>query len=61
MFTPGQMQFALFFIIAFTIVMVVMYRKDLKLHRIYYKNRIWVLVVFLAFIGSLFVLKNLLK
>ena len=61
MFTPGQMQFALFFIIAFTIVMVVMYRKDLKLHRIYYKNRIWVLVIFLAFIGSLFVLKNLLK
>ncbi|MCC9044505.1 hypothetical protein LNQ81_17690 [Myroides sp. M-43] len=61
MFTPGQMQFAIFFIIAFTIVMVVMYRKDLKLHRIYYKNRLWVLVAFLAFIGSLFVLKNLLK
>ncbi|MGL4582725.1 MAG: hypothetical protein ACRCVU_07060 [Flavobacterium sp.] len=61
MFTPGQMQFAIFFIIAFTIVMIVMYRKDLKLHRIYYKNRLWVLVAFLAFIGSLFILKNLLK
>lgn len=61
MFTPGQMQFALFFIIAFTIVMVVMYRKDLKLHRIYYKNRLWILVAFLAFIGSLFILKDLLK
>lgn len=61
MFTPGQMQFAIFFIIAFTIIMIVMYRKDLKLHRIYYKNRLWVLVAFLAFIGSLFILKNLLK
>lgn len=61
MFTPGQMQFAIFFIIAFTIILVVMYRKDLKLHRIYYKNRLWVLVAFLAFIGSLFVLKDLLK
>lgn len=61
MFTPGQMQFAIFFIIAFTIVLIVMYRKDLKLHRIYYKNRLWVLVAFLAFIGSLFILKNLLK
>ncbi len=61
MFTPGQLQFALFFIITFTIVLIVMYRKDLKLHRIYYKNRLWVLVIFLAFIGSLFILKNLLK
>lgn len=61
MFTPGQLQFALFFIITFTIVLIIMYRKDLKLHRIYYKNRIWVLIIFLAFIGSLFILKNLLK
>ncbi|MEC4117173.1 hypothetical protein SAMN05421818_10644 [Myroides phaeus] len=61
MFTPGQLQFALFFIITFTIVLIIMYRKDLKLHRIYYKNRLWVLLAFLAFIGSLFILKNLLK
>ncbi|AJA70798.1 MULTISPECIES: hypothetical protein [Myroides] len=61
MFTPGQLKFAIFFIIAFTIVMIIMYRKDIKLHRIYYKNRLWVLVAFLSFIGSLFILKNFLK
>nr|WP_286435425.1 hypothetical protein [Myroides odoratimimus] len=61
MFTPGQLKFAIFFIIAFTIVMIIMYRKDIELHRIYYKNRLWVLVAFLSFIGSLFILKNFLK
>ncbi|MDO5857144.1 hypothetical protein Q2490_07580 [Myroides odoratimimus] len=61
MFTPGQLKFAIFFIITFTIVMIIMYRKDIKLHRIYYKNRLWVLVAFLSFIGSLFILKNFLK
>jgi uncharacterized membrane protein len=61
MFTQGQIYFAIFFIIAFTIVLIVMYRKDLNLHRVYYKNRLWILLAFLAFIGSLFVLKNFLK
>jgi len=61
MFTSGQIQFALFFIITFTIILVIMYRKDLNLHRIYYKNRLWILLAFLAFIGSLFILKNVLK
>ena len=61
MFTPGQTKFAIFFIISFVIVLIVVYRKDLKLHRVYYKNRVWVLLGFLAFIGSLFILKNLLK
>ncbi|EHQ41621.1 MULTISPECIES: hypothetical protein [Myroides] len=61
MFTPGQIQFALFFIVVFTIVLIIMYRKDLNLHRKYYKNRLWILLAFLAFIGSLFILKNVLK
>ncbi len=61
MFTSGQLQFAIFFIIAFTIIIVIMYRKDLNLHRKYYKNRLWILLAFLAFIGSLFILKNILK
>ncbi|WP_010255420.1 hypothetical protein [Myroides injenensis] len=61
MFTEGQINFAIFFIIAFSIVLIIVYRKDLKLHKIYYKNRLWVLVAFLAFIGSLFLLKNVLK
>ncbi|MGG5507552.1 MULTISPECIES: hypothetical protein [unclassified Myroides] len=61
MFTTGQIQFALFFIITFTIILIIMYRKDLNLHRKYYKNRLWILLAFLAFIGSLFILKNVLK
>lgn len=61
MFTPGQIKFSIFFIVAFVIVLIIVYRKDLKLHRVYYKNRLWVLLAFLGFIGSLFILKNLLK
>ncbi|MEC4113597.1 hypothetical protein GJV77_12045 [Myroides pelagicus] len=61
MFTEGQIKFAIFFVISFAIVLIVMYRKDLKLHKVYYKNRLWVLLAFFAFIGSLFVLKNILK
>ena len=61
MFTEGQSKFAIFFIIAFTIVLIIVYRKDLKLHQLHYKNRKWVLLGFLAFIGSLFILRNLLK
>ena len=61
MFTPGQIKFSIFFIVVFVIVLIVVYRKDLKLHRVYYKNRLWVLLAFLGFIGSLFILKNLLK
>ena len=38
MFSTGQIYFAIFFIIAFTIAMVWSYRKDLKLHKKHYKN-----------------------
>ncbi len=38
MFSSGQKIFALFFIITFAIVMVWTYRKDLKLHKVHYKN-----------------------
>ena len=38
MFSTGQMIFALFFVIAFVIIIVYSYRKDKKLHKKYLKN-----------------------
>ncbi|WP_159800272.1 hypothetical protein [Flavobacterium sp. MK4S-17] len=61
MFTQGQIIFALCFIIVFIGVMIYVYRKDLKLHKKYYKGSYWILVAFLIFIGLLFVVKKYLK
>ncbi|MBQ0117788.1 MAG: hypothetical protein KBS98_07740 [Flavobacterium sp.] len=61
MFSTGQLQFAVAFVVVFVIATVIMYRKDLKLHRVYYKGSKWVLVGFFAFIGILFIIKNFLK
>ena len=61
MFSTGQNYFAIFFIIAFTIVMAYMYRKDLKQLKLQYKGVYWVLFVFLTFILLLFLIKFFLK
>lgn len=61
MFTGGKLIFAIAFLIVFTIITIYMYRKDLNLHKIYYKGSIWILVAFLAFIGILFIIKFALK
>nr|WP_151674210.1 hypothetical protein [Patiriisocius marinus] len=61
MFSTGQWIFALFFVIGFVILMIISYRKDIKLHRKYYKGSIWVLVGFLVFIALLVGAKYLLK
>ncbi len=61
MFSQGQIIFAVLFIIVFVIAMIIMYRKDLHLHKIYYKGSLWVLIAFLAFVGILFLLKFTLK
>jgi len=60
MFSSGQKLFALFFIMAFAAVLVWSYRKDIKLHKIYYK-KVWVvalgiIVVITAFAIITFVL-----
>ncbi|MGB5321451.1 hypothetical protein [Lutimonas sp.] len=49
MFSRGQLIFAAIFAIAFIILMVWSYRKDIKLHRIYY-NKVWIVAlgIFLA-------------
>ncbi|MGB1170115.1 MAG: hypothetical protein ACPH3L_07875 [Flavobacteriaceae bacterium] len=38
MFTKGRIIFAVIFIIAFIIFMVISYKKDAKNHEVYYKN-----------------------
>jgi len=38
MFTKGQFIFAACFIVAFTILMIWSYRKDIKIHKKHYKN-----------------------
>jgi hypothetical protein len=57
MFSQGQLIFALCFFIAFVIVMIFAYRKDLALHKIFYKGNYKVLIVFMLFIAILFVIK----
>ena len=44
MFSKGQLIFAVFFIIAFTILMIWSYRKDIKIHKKHYKNTFIILI-----------------
>jgi len=61
MFTTGRIVFSILFVVAFIIVVTWMYRKDLKIHQIHYKNTKWVLVGIFSFIGILFLIKIWLK
>ena len=58
MFSTGQLIFAGLFIVAFVIVMIFSYRKDIKLHKKYYKGSIYVLIGFILFILLLFFIKT---
>ncbi|WP_366184547.1 hypothetical protein [Flavobacterium ovatum] len=57
MFSTGQLIFAACFFVAFVIAAIYSYRKDLALHKIYYKGNYKILLGFLIFIGLLFVIK----
>ncbi|WP_130734644.1 hypothetical protein [Flavobacterium sp. J27] len=61
MFSTGQQYFAIFFVIAFIITMIYVYRKDLKEMKQQYKGTYWILFGFLLFIGLLFFIKFYLK
>ncbi|SEL79807.1 hypothetical protein SAMN04487910_3286 [Aquimarina amphilecti] len=61
MFSTGQWIFAGCFVVAFIVLMIISYRKDLKLHRKYYKGSIFILIGFIIFILLLFVLKTYLR
>jgi len=50
MFSQGQIIFGICFAIVFIISLVIAYRKDLNLHKRYYKGSIWVLIAFIGFI-----------
>jgi heme/copper-type cytochrome/quinol oxidase subunit 2 len=55
MFSSGQKIFAVLFVIVFAVAMVWTYRKDLKLHKIYYKN-VYIVALSILAIILLFVL-----
>lgn len=57
MFSTGQLIFGILFFIAFVIVIAYQYRKDLELHKKYYKGTIWVLIAFISFIGMIAMIK----
>ncbi|HEX8017837.1 MAG TPA: hypothetical protein VF465_21605 [Flavobacterium sp.] len=61
MFSQGQLIFAVCFFITFVIVMMFAYRKDLALHKIFYKGNYKVLIGFLLFILILFLIKFFFK
>ena len=53
MFTTGRIIFAVIFIIAFIIFMVISYKKDAKNHEAYYKNAAKKVAIYLANDGEL--------
>mgnify|MGYP006177889063 CR=1 FL=1 len=61
MFSTGQLYFALFFVITFIIVMIFVYRKDVKDMKTQYRGTYWILITFLGFIALLALIKLFLK
>lgn len=61
MFSKGQLVFAIIFAVSFIFLMIFAYRKDLKIHKTYYKGSGWILLSFFVFIGILFAIKTLIK
>jgi hypothetical protein len=61
MFSTGQLGFAIFFVIAFIAIIIYSYRKDLPLHKKYYKGSYRVLLGFLVFIALLVAAKFAIK
>ncbi|MDG2431634.1 hypothetical protein [Flavobacterium sp.] len=61
MFSLGQLIFAGCFFIAFVIAMVYSYRKDITIHKQFYKGNYKILLGFFIFIAILFVIKIFFK
>ena len=59
MFTKGQLVFAIFFVIIFTITIIISYRIDNVYLKKTYKGVVWVLVGFIVFFSLLLILKKL--
>jgi cytochrome bd-type quinol oxidase subunit 1 len=61
MFSTGQWVFAALFLVAFVIIMIFSYRKDIATHRKFYKGSYKVLIAFFLFIAMLFVINIFFK
>jgi hypothetical protein len=61
MFSQGQLIFAVCFFVAFVIAMVIAYRKDVKMHKIFYEGNYKILIGFIVFIAILFMIKIFFK
>lgn len=61
MFSTGQLIFAALFVVVFTVVIILMYKKDKKLHKRSYKGVQWIGFFFITFVIILFAIKYLLK
>jgi multisubunit Na+/H+ antiporter MnhB subunit len=57
MLSTGQIIFAICFLIAFIIIMIISYRKDRKLHKKQFKGSVWILVGFIVFVLFLLAVK----
>lgn len=58
-FTRGHLYFALAFVLVFALSMLILYLKDRKLHKTYYRGSFWVILAIVAVLLLLFWLKNL--
>ena len=61
MFSSGQLIFGGLFAAVFLTIIVISYRKDLKLHQKNYKGVKWVALFFAVFLIILFMIKFFLK
>ncbi|MCH7524368.1 MAG: hypothetical protein IIC74_04990 [Bacteroidetes bacterium] len=57
MFSKGQIVFGIIFLIAFIIILIFAYRKDIKIHKRHYKGTIWILLAFIGFIAFIAFIK----
>ena len=57
MFSNGQIVFGILFAITFIVILIFAYRKDVKIHRRFYKGTIWVLLAFITFIALIAAIK----
>ena len=61
MFSTGQLIFTICFAVVFIAALIYTYRKDLKLHKQYYKGTVWVLLAFIGFIALIAAIKFFFK
>ena len=57
MFSKGQIVFGILFAILFIIILVFAYRRDLKIHKHYYKGTLWILIAFISFLSFIAAIK----